>query len=150
MINIDAILEFLFSNLLLVFVLIGGIISFVQRLLGEEQKKTQKNPTMRKPVLTNEEPVFQKTQRSATIDKEERDIQGERAQAEKDEPDVPLQQEVEKEEIQQYREEKQLPPFKKVNKQEVVNGIIWSEILGPPRAKKPHLITMQYRIKKRG
>ncbi|CAN0344307.1 unnamed protein product, partial [Chrysoparadoxa australica] len=34
--------------------------------------------------------------------------------------------------------------FNKVTKKRVIEGVIWSEILGPPRSKRPHSSQGQY------
>jgi hypothetical protein len=34
--------------------------------------------------------------------------------------------------------------FKKIQRQDIIQGIVWSEVLGKPRAKKPYRISTKY------
>ncbi|WP_374724601.1 hypothetical protein [Calidifontibacillus erzurumensis] len=148
--------EFLFGNLAFLIFIVGGIISFLKRS-GESQgrKKTVDHKKI-KPFIPQLEEFFEEIknfQQKETskptewrIPESALDLGNDREQR-KENLYLEKLQEIEKANdpsnvhktplfMEKTRET--LKSNHAIKKKQVINGIIWSEIIGPPRAKKKH------------
>jgi hypothetical protein len=141
-------MEFLFDNPLLLFALIGIISSVFKRLKGdspEGQKQKQRGPFTQSTQPLNPRPIERKKPivRTKPLDEMLQDM---RKSAEQMPIEQPLEKPVTVKKVpahdQNPMKNKDTIAKKKssysVNQSKLVDGIIWSEVLGPPRSKNPH------------
>ncbi|WP_394174631.1 hypothetical protein [Guptibacillus hwajinpoensis] len=128
----DNIIELILNNIVFVIIAIGGILSFFKRMGSEDQNQNQRQ---------NERPRKQATSSGAdrSFD-EEKEIQSENVSAYQE-----ALERISERENSQYELKVEKPKRSSVkqkgisiSKRNVRNGIIWAEILGPPRSKRPH------------
>ncbi|RBW70505.1 hypothetical protein [Bacillus taeanensis] len=144
--TLETLIEFIFSNLFFVFIIIGGIISFLKRL-----KETNNQPS--KPA---QRPSVSGKKQEASIPREQNpDFSSvETIQVENKRPQTNLQHAEEK--LYQFKEQVEersstklkrhslnktvinKKTFKNPSKNKLREGIIWAEILHSPRAHKPY------------
>ncbi|HHY72968.1 MAG TPA: hypothetical protein GX497_07030 [Bacillus bacterium] len=149
--------EFIFGNIGFLIVIIGAIASFLKRA-NENQKQSQKQSSRDKRVKPfipslgdlleeinkpQEEQKQKPTMYTATkrVPQIEQTVEEEvRLEAPPIEmtPNPYLGKLRELEKKKQHINVDAGMIYSKINKKEVINGIIWGEILGPPRAKKKH------------
>ncbi|WLR60588.1 hypothetical protein [Guptibacillus hwajinpoensis] len=140
---LDNLIELLLNNFVFVLVAIGGIISFLKRMGSEEEKQKSK------PAANNRQQSQRRREQGNTASGrseygEEETPQSETVSAYQEalgrmakrenrysENEIKVQKNVKQ---ISYKNDKNLS----INKKNVRDGIIWSEILGPPRSKKPH------------
>ncbi|WP_070120629.1 hypothetical protein [Bacillus marinisedimentorum] len=150
--NIESLLTFIFDNFFL-FLIIGGIYSFLKRL-GEEGNKQERPPVQRQRENREprpDSPYFEPETGEAEPDNRQRD----RAPAEQ------TYQTAQNNLHQQYKDlvsQKEIndsgrvrkpakPGLPKkqairshpghINKERAAEGVVWAEILSPPRSKRP-------------
>ncbi|WP_371018235.1 hypothetical protein [Pseudalkalibacillus sp. JSM 102089] len=142
----DNLIELILNNFVFVLVAIGGIISFLKRMGSEEEKQKSK------PAANNRQQSQSRREQGNTASGrsesngigEEETPQSETVSAYQEalgrmakrenrylENDIKVQKNVKQ---TSYKNDKHLS----INKKNVRDGIIWSEILGPPRSRKPH------------
>ncbi|MFE8703211.1 hypothetical protein ACFYKX_21770 [Cytobacillus sp. FJAT-54145] len=156
-------MEFLFENPFLLVILIGLISSIFKRMKGtqEEPRKSQpkpfvesgpfdfeQQPRQEQPVQRME-PVPQQTYEPNPLGKIEQEFLEKKKKAEEKLAALKKQQataQKKAETIQSHRRLNQVkekiettePEQVHVDNQKLVDAVIWSEILGPPRSKRPH------------
>ncbi|MBP2241672.1 hypothetical protein J2Z40_002244 [Cytobacillus eiseniae] len=146
-------MEFLMDNPFILFIIIAMLSSMFGKGKGKNQQNQQKQNQSRPrqaPVQSNPiEPIPSEARNaSSQIKREylERKRQEEKKRQEiKNRP--PIMQEMSKKQAVK-KEEKTLynpsivpvekKPALSIEKQKLVDGVIWAEILGPPRALNPH------------
>jgi hypothetical protein len=144
--TLENLIEFIFSNIFFVFIIIGGIISFLKRL---KETNTHSSKPIHRPSVSgkNREPSIQREQNAdfssmETVHVEDNKQQTNLQNAEKN----PYQF---KEQVQQMSSRKRKmasstkrvmkkKAFKNPSKNKLREGIIWAEILSAPRAHKPY------------
>ncbi|MCU9613921.1 hypothetical protein OEV98_10145 [Caldibacillus lycopersici] len=150
-------IEFLLNNPFLIVIIIGAITSFLGKS-KQEKKGSATEPVktfpprtiqqeteqpLQKPSST-EQPVVQKKTVVEVVQKEKKAVMTEShsgLQSQQTAKTKALQKEMDH--LQHVLTKKQATvatniPTRNITKSNVVDGIIWSEILGPPRAKKPY------------
>lgn len=170
---VDALMQFLFENLFFVIIIIAGLLSFFKRLntTGSDQKQQRKQPMppVSKPFfgeIEQPERDLQPRQRwegSVTeMEQVERDFSERDNHAEempaaievvKNQlpPDSPIQIELVSPSINKSNVRRRTRSvvidksmFTSPSRKQVVEGIIWAEVLGPPRAKRPYSKRYRY------
>ncbi|MDP4550323.1 hypothetical protein Q9251_05465 [Alkalihalobacillus macyae] len=128
----DNIIELILNNIVFVIIAIGGILSFFKRMGSEDQNQNQRQ---------NERPRKQAT--SSGTDRsfdEEQEIQSENVSAYQEALERISERENSQYELKVEKPKRSSAKQKgiSISKRNVRNGIIWAEILGPPRSKRPH------------
>ncbi|MGA9287276.1 MAG: hypothetical protein WBV93_02905 [Anaerobacillus sp.] len=135
----DNLIDLLLNNILFVIIAIGGIVSFFKRM-GNEEDQTQKPRKSGQPSAQRNqhrsEPSMTTKQSEETQDSLKPVSAYQEALeriSDRNDPqyELKVQRPLQK---QTYKKHKRLS----LSKREVRNGVLWSEILGPPRSKKPH------------
>ncbi|NSL50287.1 hypothetical protein [Calidifontibacillus erzurumensis] len=148
--------EFLFGNLAFLIFIVGGIISFLKRSGESQGRKKLSEHKKIKPFIPQLEELFeeikniqQKEMRKPTEWQEPEfalDIRNDREQRKEnlyleklqemkktnDQLDVPNTN------LYMKKTGQKIKGNQSIKKKQVINGVIWSEIIGPPRAKKKH------------
>jgi hypothetical protein len=137
-------LEFLFENPIILIAIIGMIASFLKRLKStpNEDAPNKQQPEWKKvfdlPEMTYEELPKEEVKREyvAPPVKVATDLYHIEKAKEKTDSKVAISSEKIRDIIAEgeIKDEIEITP----KKQQLVNGIVWSEILGPPRALKQH------------
>lgn len=132
----DNIIELILNNIVFVIIVIGGILSFFKRMGNEDQNQNQRqNERPRKQAASsgNSQSLHQEQELSD-------EIQSENVSAYQE-----ALERISERENSQYELKVQKPKRNSakqkgisISKRNVRNGIIWAEILGPPRSKRPH------------
>lgn len=157
------IIDFIFDNLFFILLIGGAILNFLGKN-KEEQKPNKKKPTIPKPIQEidwkqifekESEPVEPKrAQKVEPIELETEPIVIEEMIASpiEEEQNKLLEKQAELKRLEEKLKQvptramavKELPIrktgksyFQQITKDEVVRGVIWSEVLGKPRAKRP-------------
>ncbi len=154
--NIESLLNFIFDNFFLVLV-IGGIYSFLKRL-GEEGKKQERPPIQRQRDYDDRPDPSHSgmdTRRSEQQQEHRQEYQSSAEQPYQTSENDLLQQyrdlRQKKEDIGNSRGHQPLKPLRPkkqamihnhshvghVNKKRAAEGVVWAEILSPPRSKRP-------------
>lgn len=149
-----SLLEFFFENPLFIFILLGILSSLFSK--GNDEKKQKRRPSPQpKPFVESKPlPKIEPIQKPATLSK---------TWEEEKKPEMNWKKsKIQEQYLQKLEEKLEVIPSvaKKVENEEVapkgkidvdqiteeklVDAVIWSEILGPPRAKKAHRF-MNYR-----
>ena len=133
---LDNIIELILNNIVFVIIAIGGILSFFKRMGDEDQKQNQR---------PNERPRKQAPSsgagRSPSQEQEISDeIQSENVSAYQEALERISERENSQYELKVEKPKRSSAKQKgiSISKRNVRNGIIWAEILGPPRSKRPH------------
>jgi hypothetical protein len=138
---VDNLIELLLNNIVFVIIAIGGIISFFKRMSGEEEKQ-KANPTQKRPQREQSNSgsggslqvseIEEDASKSDTVSAYKEAL-GRMAKRENygSQNELKVQKNVKS---TPYTKDKSLS----ISKSNVRNGIIWAEILGPPRSRKPH------------
>ncbi|WP_221565653.1 hypothetical protein [Alkalihalobacillus sp. TS-13] len=160
---LEAIFELLMQNIFFVILVIGGILSFFKRQIEKQnehqqpKRRPQQNQQQPRPVESRPARVEEKT-RSGRQWKE----RGEKISTDLQELYHTKREELEKtvheHNTREYmpRESRLLQPKPKPkpklsksqvlpNPDNVAQGVIWAEVLGPPRSRKPHPVTARLR-----
>ena len=138
---LDNLIDLLLNNIFFVIIAIGGIVSFFKRM-GNEEDQTQKPRQSGRPSAQGNQKRSESTRSTKRSGEETYDSKSDTVSAyqealerisDRDDPqyELKVQRPVQK---QTYKKHKRLS----LNKRDVRNGVLWSEILGPPRSKKPH------------
>ncbi|UOR12272.1 hypothetical protein [Halobacillus amylolyticus] len=154
------ILELLFSNIVILAAVIGGIISFVSGLNKKEKEKSKQPKQPSSPLSTssqqpstNQEPEQMKESASTSDgrmkeyyeEKQKRLDEIREYQKKRGQRSTPSSQT--NEELDQHADDEQAGSVNKKSafshsnqwdKKRLADGIIMSEVLGPPRAHRPH------------
>jgi len=159
----EAFFEFIFNNLVFLIVVIGGIVSFLKRA---NQNQDQKQPTRDKRVKpfipqledlfgeSNKPQVERKAKKTHVftapeqIPQVEQKVDSETVSTERmGNPYYEKLREIENANYHVHVDSGEIHSGtgayttinrQAMNKKKVIDGIIWGEILGPPRAKKKH------------
>ncbi|MYL63025.1 hypothetical protein GLW07_06590 [Bacillus hwajinpoensis] len=137
----DNLIELLLNNIVFVIIAIGGIISFFKRMSGEEEKQ-KANPTQKRAQREQSNPHSGGSMQASEIGEDAsqsdtvsayKEALGRMAKRENygSQNELKVQKNVKS---APYMKDKSLS----ISKSNVRNGIIWAEILGPPRSRKPH------------
>lgn len=133
------ILDFLLHNFFIVLAVIAGIVSFFKGSLSSEKqeketKRAQKPfvPQQTSPMRKRVEQEIKKRQRSTESLEEKLKEAKQQVENEIAVPPLVPRVHVKKEKVEAPA------PSLHVSKKQVVQGVIWSEILGPPRSKNPY------------
>lgn len=131
----DNIIELILNNIVFVIIAIGGILSFFKRMGNEDQNQNQRqNERPRRQASgPDSRPPQQKKEASD-------EIQSENVSAYQEALERISERENAQNEIKVQKPKRSSDKKKgiSINKRNVRNGIVWAEILGPPRSKKPH------------
>ncbi|MHC0035866.1 hypothetical protein [Pseudoneobacillus sp. C159] len=134
-------MEFLFDNPIILIVIIGMIVSYVKRLKGNPngEQSTKEKADWKKlfdlPEITkvdlpkNEGKIIQ----PEVLTRDNLELTKPPSKSEPN-SDITSREIVNMIAEGEIKDEIGLTP----NKQQLINGIVWSEILGPPRARKTH------------
>lgn len=172
----EALFDLIFGNLAFIIVIIGGVISFMKRANENQNNNRRNQNQNRKqtqtPIQTEDQKRYQpqpaKDKKVKPFIPQLDDLFGEitkhlEEQTQKQQPTV-YQAETRKPDIEPMIEVKetkvdvskntiaskeighQTINMKEMTKNKVIEGVIWGEILGPPRARKKH----SYSYLKRG
>lgn len=168
----EALFDLIFGNLAFLIVIIGGVISFLKRANENQNNNRQNQNQNRKQTQT---PMQTQTQKRYQPAKDKRvkpfipqldDLFGEitkhlEGQTQKQQPTVFIEEKKTSEmntniEVveppvthnnKNKRENETIEiDIKDINRKKAIEGVIWGEILGPPRARKKH----SYSYLKRG
>lgn len=131
------ILEFLFSN---IFFLIA-ILWFVSSIFGRKRKEEQQRNKNPRPVAfpteeRNPDPVASPVELDKPWKKVER-IQSKEIGSEAI-GKLPVDTVITTEPVRYSKRSKQLLDFTNLNRTKAVQGMVWSQVFGLPRAKEPH------------
>ncbi|MGP4080412.1 hypothetical protein ACTWQL_10875 [Pseudalkalibacillus sp. R45] len=159
----EAILELLMQNIFFVILVIGGILSFFKRQI---EKQNEQQQPKRRPQQKQQQPHPVET-RPARVEERSRSERQWKERGEKLSTDLQELYQTKREEIGKSVEEQltrdytpresRLPREKPKtrpkltqnqvlpNPDNVAQGVIWSEVLGPPRSRKPHSVTARLR-----
>ncbi|MCA0171823.1 hypothetical protein [Bacillus sp. RAR_GA_16] len=144
----DNLIELLLNNIVFVIIAIGGIVSFFKRIGSEEDQNKKPPQTRRQAGVENE-------QTDSSINRTE-ESQGNKTDkvsayqealeriSDRDKPkyDLEVQRSVRK-------QSNKKPRRVSLSKNDVRNGVLWSEILGPPRSKRPHSFNNRARFQRK-
>jgi hypothetical protein len=140
----DALLEFIFSNIFFVVIIISAIYSFFKREISEENKP--KPTPKRKPMQF--EPEIPEYERMTEMEKEKVRLKRENKEEVRQEGLTRYKHSGDNDKMQgviklknPMKESKQTKVKQQklhISKNEVVKGVIWSKILDEPRSKKPY------------
>ncbi|TKD70172.1 hypothetical protein [Pseudalkalibacillus hwajinpoensis] len=132
----DNIIELILNNIVFVIIAIGGILSFFKRMGNEDQNQNQQQ---------NERPRRQAAGPGASRPPQQREEASDEIQSENVSAYKEALERISERENAQYDIKVQKPKRSSakqkgisVSKRNVQNGIIWAEILGPPRSRRPH------------
>ena len=148
---LDNLIELLLNNIVFVIIAIGGIVSFFKRMGNEEDQNKKPPQTRRQAGVGNKQQS--ESVSSANHTEESHGNNADRVSAyqealerisDRDKPkyDLKVQRSVRKQRNQKHRS-------LSLSKNDVRNGVLWSEILGPPRSKKPHSFNNSARFQRR-
>jgi hypothetical protein len=151
----ESLIEFIFANIFWVVILVFGLISnFVRKRNGENKKENKPStigPVSKPSVFEKRlgrqgnpvREVYQKAKQAQMTGDLQNDVK-----AEAEEKMVELNNQKEYYEKQRDIQVKRAESIKKtysndmpqvkMDQQKVIDGLIMSEVLGPPRSKKPH------------
>ena len=143
---LEALIEFLFQNVFFVILVIGGLISLFKRMgtandQQEKRKKLHPLPPVAKPVET---PLKRNKEDTVSVSKSE-DMMSKHST----EHTAPSTVQIEPIDVGRVPPSKHESPrvnakkanadmLRRLTKRQVAEGIIWAEILGAPRAKRPY------------
>ncbi|WP_240376588.1 hypothetical protein [Bacillus piscicola] len=161
-----SIIEFLFSNMFIVVLLIGGLVSVFNRNKRQQQGKEDSSEKKERPVF-DWETIFQENkpekepqnspsrgQEEATVSSDELQTSDTYDRYEKKREELREQAINAEEKMKQlgnspvFEEQigtslggvpsasKPHPRFSSLSRKDVVDGIIWSEVLGPPKSRQ--------------
>lgn len=160
----EALFDLIFGNIGFLIVIIGGVISFFKRANENQNKKQQPKDKRVKPFIPQLEDLFgeitkhieeQPQKQKPTVFKTDKRIPENKTklEAEELEPtgihtyerlnDIKNTKLHNKIEVEHQKIDIDI---KDINRKKVIEGVIWGEILGPPRARKKH----SYSYLKRG
>lgn len=140
---IDNLIELLLNNIVFVIIAIGGIISFFKRMSGEEENQ-KANPAQKPPQMQKETSNASSERSMQVSEVEENASTSSTVSAYKEALGHMAKRENygSQNELKVQKNVKSAPYIKdkslSISKSNVRNGIIWAEILGPPRSRKPH------------
>lgn len=160
----EALFELIFGNIAFIIVVIGGIISFLKRASqGEEQTKQKKSfkPHLDWPEIEIDQPKVETHLPKQSRPKVAREIQPTQY-IEVELPANPFNEKLKKMESDSQHINRSTNSFPRkidsiqtspeidinvrdINQKKVIEGIVWGEILGPPRAKKKHMYSYMKR-----
>ncbi|WP_226656829.1 hypothetical protein [Pseudalkalibacillus hwajinpoensis] len=134
----DNLIELLLNNIVFVIIAIGGIVSFFKRM-GNEEDQSKKPPQARRQAEvgnkqhSDSSPSHAEESHGNKADKVSAYQEALERISDRDKPkyDLKVQRSVRKQSNKKHRS-------LSISKNDVRNGVLWSEILGPPRSKKPH------------
>ncbi|WP_017755830.1 hypothetical protein [Calidifontibacillus oryziterrae] len=159
--GIDALFEFIFGNLAFIIIVIGGIISFLKRANQSTEQPTKPkkefHPNLDWPTIEFELPKVESEQQTnrkqeLTTNFEitepiEVDVQTnpyyeqlrkmDERKKEQKEPTSLNRPKIQEKKIKAHSVNLEINAHS-VTKKKVIDGLIWGEILGPPRARKKH------------
>lgn len=179
----DNLFQFIMQNLFFFLLIVGGIISILQRARGEEEEKKKQQQRQRQrqqgrpqgEQKVDWEEIFRQEGRQGP--QKPQPVQAERipSQVNKatpiDERRNEIYEKIEQARKQREKAEKRINrtndspifdgditkekakldlDFKNVSAEEAMKGVIWSEILSKPKARRQQLNTNQYYSRKKG
>ncbi|WP_257346043.1 hypothetical protein [Pseudalkalibacillus decolorationis] len=136
---LEAIFDLVFSNLFFVILILGGLFSFFKRQF--EKYNDKQNPQNSRPKRTVQHEPATVSEPEETFDRNDPKMKMGR------EMQHVYEQTRSKLDPEKKREQNRKPVIKKAQKprgrlvpsaNHVAEGVVWSEILGPPRAKRPY------------
>ncbi|MCF6408533.1 hypothetical protein [Pseudalkalibacillus salsuginis] len=158
---LEAIIDLLLSNIFFVILVIGGILSFFKRQIekqNEQQQRPGRRPQQQRPIETRPVPARERTsserQWKERGEKLTTDLQ-EMYKKKRHELKNTIQEQPSRDYVP--RELKVTSPKRKPrprpvqsqllpNPDNVAQGVIWAEVLGPPRSRKPHSTARRRRM----
>ncbi|MBO8156044.1 MAG: hypothetical protein H0Z32_06250 [Bacillaceae bacterium] len=143
----DAIFELIFGNIVVFIAIIWAVLNFFSRLQGNEQQTpTQEKPVYKQPEVQPQKvpekkidprEAFFKPNQSENTFSEDMIEQAEKIEQAKNEHDALPDDESISKPNQPKKLNKQLSVNRQFTKKRIVESLIMSEVLGPPRAYKP-------------
>ncbi|WP_347549543.1 hypothetical protein ABFG93_18770 [Pseudalkalibacillus hwajinpoensis] len=143
---LENILELILNNIVFIVIAIGGILSFFKRMGNKDEKKQttgrQSGKKIGEPLSRSVEEVHETADEftSDTLSSYQEALEriSGRDRSQYDELKV-----------QKPRNVKKNPKGISVSKKNVRNGVIWAEILGPPRSRKSHPSMSSLQVKRK-
>ncbi|MFC5713432.1 hypothetical protein ACFPU1_11615 [Thalassorhabdus alkalitolerans] len=187
----EAIIEFIFANLFIILLIVGGIISMISRQGGGNQQRGQGQGEQRKQGEIDWKEIFKQEENdpgrgqpsprptppggSSGPQQGSRTAASDPAGVEEETRNAKSEYEQRLEEIQRRKKQAEEKigeisdspifgnelsspssqkskvdlQFSRISKKEAMQGVIWSEVLGKPRANQPHRSASLYRRQRR-
>ncbi|WLD92125.1 hypothetical protein [Alkalihalobacillus sp. AL-G] len=138
---LEAIFDLVMSNLFFAILILGGLFQFFKRQLDRaKEKQDPQKPKPKRQVMMEAEKVevdkekdsFNRTDRKMNMDRNRQNsFEAKRSEFESEDTN----KRVRKPNVKRTQKARgKLVP----DPDRVAQGVIWSEVLGPPRSKKPH------------
>ncbi|WP_270179331.1 hypothetical protein [Alkalihalobacillus sp. CinArs1] len=145
---LEGIIELLLNNIVFVIIAIGGILSFFKRM-GSEEEETKPPSGPRRSIGPNQENPYSyednSSEQSFDLKPEQYDAYEEALERISSRDNASEELKVYKPNSSKHREFGGIS----IKKKDVKKGVIWSEILGPPRSKNPHPSMMKMKNSRR-
>lgn len=146
-------MEFIFENPIFIIVIIGMITSFIKRLKGTKASEPSKEPDWKK--MMNFPQMFDEPRQEVSSPSKEQQVTKSKLAQEyyehKQTTEITKTRNTPRKESTSQRKEVEVrnKVEEKVgfsqSKENIIDGVIWAEILGPPRANKSHSHRRTYR-----
>lgn len=158
----EEILNFFFQNIFFLFILLFGLSQFFRRRTSNTTRDNEGGarksplPPVAKPFFEewiepknqeNNQEVLMERDLAEVVREEDQILTSERDEVQAYSPPILEVIEVNKEQpthVQENHLNANLHPFRNPTRRNVAEGIIWAEILGPPRAKRKYMYRRYY------
>lgn len=132
----DTLIDFLLSNIVIVIAVLGFIWGIIQKALGKTEEQRERQPVEMKEEQKREVSQPHRVEETHSAFEREREEQQKRLREAKERYKSALKS-VEKAPTLSTKTRSKKPKIE-LSRKKAVEGMIWSEILGKPRAKRKH------------
>ncbi|MED3725377.1 hypothetical protein HPB58_04135 [Priestia filamentosa] len=132
----DTLIDFLLSNIVIVIAVLGFIWGIIQKALGKTEEQRERQPVEMKEEQKREVSQPHRVEETHSAFEREREEQQKRLREAKERYKSALKS-VEKAPTLSAKTSSKKPKIG-LSRKKAVEGMIWSEILGKPRAKRKH------------
>ncbi|MFP3842803.1 hypothetical protein [Priestia filamentosa] len=132
----DTLIDFLLSNIVIVIAVLGFIWGIIQKALGKTEEQRERQPVEMKEEQKREGSQPHRVKETQSAFEREREEQQKRLREAKERYKSALKS-VEKAPTLSTKTRSKKPKIE-LSRKKAVEGMIWSEILGKPRAKRKH------------
>ncbi|YCA42935.1 hypothetical protein M1E11_19370 [Bacillus sp. JZ8] len=132
----DTLIDFLLSNIVIVIAVLGFIWGIIQKALGKNEEQRERKPVEMKEEQKREVSQPHRVEETHSAFEREREEQQKRLREAKERYKSALKS-VEKAPTLSTKTRSKKPKIE-LSRKKAVEGMIWSEILGKPRAKRKH------------